>query len=304
MQIRSMVVCMLAALVGACGGGGGDTGIVRRVAFTSFSEVRPGTIVTVSGISQTQNLTYDALGALVTRTVNAPNAGTSGANLTYQQALPLTLGALEINSPQSNVRWDITRAGQSVTCGGPSCVAASASANGVLLNALDPSLAWNYQTFGYWLADASTTVTVAGAISVGNPTPVGGIPIIGGATYSGWSGGIYTNPAGDLFEHSAPMTAIADFTNRTIDYSTTSTLSRPLGSAAAMTAAPGLDITTTTTLSYAPGTNQFSGAVTTSGMNGTAVGRFYGPAAQEIGGTYRLTNGAIEAMIGAFGGKR
>ena len=59
-------------------------------------------------------------------------------------------------------------------------------------------------------------------------------------------------------------------------------------------------------LSYAAGTNSFSGNVSTSGgMNGTASGRFYGPAATEIGGTF-ITKAAtgVENFGGAFGAKR
>jgi hypothetical protein len=172
-----------------------------------------------------------------------------------------------------------------------------------MINALDSTVAWNYQTFGYWLTDGSTTANVAGAISFGNPTSPGNVPIAGTATYTGLSGGSYVDAAGNLSQQTATMSAGVDFGARTINFSTTGSAIRPWGSTAAPTAAPQLNMSGPT-LTYAAGTNQFSGNVSTSGMNGTATGRFYGPAANEIGGTYTLTNGAIESMTGAFGGKR
>jgi hypothetical protein len=60
------------------------------------------------------------------------------------------------------------------------------------------------------------------------------------------------------------------------------------------------------TLTYSSGANQFSGAISTAGsaMTGTAVGTFYGPSANEIGGTFGVTGSSGQGMIGAFGGKQ
>jgi hypothetical protein len=61
----------------------------------------------------------------------------------------------------------------------------------------------------------------------------------------------------------------------------------------------------TGTLNYSPGSNQFSGAVSTAGgMTGTAQGRFFGPAAEEIGGTFSVTGPGVQSYGGAFGGAR
>ena len=57
------------------------------------------------------------------------------------------------------------------------------------------------------------------------------------------------------------------------------------------------------TLTYAAGSNDFSGSVSSSGLNGNAKGRFYGPAANEAGGTFALTGSGVQAYIGAFGAK-
>jgi len=61
----------------------------------------------------------------------------------------------------------------------------------------------------------------------------------------------------------------------------------------------------TGSLSYNAGSNQFTGNVNNTGstLTGTATGRFYGPAAQEIGGTFGLT-GSAGYYGGGFGAKK
>lgn len=276
---------------------------MRPVAFTSFSNVAPGQIVTADGMSQTESMTQNSSGVVTLTTVNPPDSSTSSAKFTYGAGLPLTLTGLDFYTPQSNVTWRDGRGSQTLSCGSQTCSAAGDGAAGVTINALG-NVAWNYQTFGYWLADVGVTAKVAGAISIGYPTPVGSLPGSGTATYTGLSGGLYVNSSGSLMEHAATMSAVVDFgPARTVDFSTTGTTTRPWRSSAAPIPASQLDIMTSQ-LTYAAGTNRFSGTVTTSTMTGTAVGRFYGPAAREIGGTYSLTNGLIESMIGGFGGKR
>jgi hypothetical protein len=61
----------------------------------------------------------------------------------------------------------------------------------------------------------------------------------------------------------------------------------------------------TGTLTYSAGANQFTGNVaTTGGLTGTATGRFYGPTAQEIGGTFGIAGAGVTPYGGALGGKR
>ncbi len=58
------------------------------------------------------------------------------------------------------------------------------------------------------------------------------------------------------------------------------------------------------TLNYAAGSNAISGTVTTgTGLTGTVTANFFGPAAQEIGGTFVLQDGPTPTttMMGAFG---
>ena len=48
-----------------------------------------------------------------------------------------------------------------------------------------------------------------------------------------------------------------------------------------------------------------SGTVTTvNGMSGNANGKFYGPTANEVGGTYAVSGSGLGSFVGGFGGKR
>jgi hypothetical protein len=204
------------------------------------------------------------------------------------------------------VSWDKTvLSGGTINCVSGACLASKASgtSEGIVT---DPYfLGWNYQTFGVW--ETGTTVGGnAGALSIGAPTPVGGLPSGIVAIYHGLTAGFYVDPAGQLFGTAGTMAATVDFSARSVAFSTLGTMMA--AGSGAMTA--NSDLNLTGTLTYASGTTQFAGPVTTSHanssdrLNGTATGRFYGPAAEEIGGVYSLSGSGLNSMLGGFGGKR
>ncbi len=299
---------------------------MNPVQFTSFSAVQANQSVQASGISQTVNATTLALGGNVTSTtVSAVDTANSTAQFTYGNTAAMS--AFSFNAPASSVSF----AGLSVLCTAGTGVCASSSTNsvGAVLNPLDPRLppaqlppiataAWNYQSFGYWLVNMSSTSTIAGVMSFGNPTPVAGLPVGGTATYSGLSSGLYVDPTGAVFVHAGQMLATADFgAARSIAFATSNTTIAPVNNLTATT--PALALNLTGALSITPLSNQFSGQVDAPGgilggvvtppMRGTATGQFYGPTAQEMGGIFSLkatTNPGLspQTMLGGFGGKQ
>ncbi len=106
------------------------------------------------------------------------------------------------------------------------------------------------------------------------------------------------------------MRAVTDFSNRNIQFSTNlTTLTDMNAPQDGVTPRPALakpELNLAGTLSYAPGVNRFSGDIKTQNLEltGRADGRFYGPGAQEIGGTYGLGAADGRKMLGGFGGKR
>ena len=308
--LRIATVLPIMGLLVSCGGGGGGGGggvgggggggVVRPTTFTSFSNMTPGQKVQANGISQTINVTFNSAG-VTAKTINAPDSANSSVVLSYATSAPLALIGIDVNTPTSSASFLNGRSGETVGCSMGICGALNAPPGSATSGAIavDPfAMGWNYQTFGYWQSQLSTTTGDGGAISIGSVTPVSGIPISGTATYNGVSEGIYIDTSGIDRVHSASMTAMVDFAARNVSISTANTTLVTTN-----IAAPQLDYSGV--LTYGPGTNQFSGPVSTTSMNGTATGRFYGPAAEEIGGIYSLSgSGPVESMIGGFGGKR
>lgn len=104
---------------------------------------------------------------------------------------------------------------------------------------------------------------------------------------------------------SAELKVSADFSARTLGLSSTNThLAQPVSGAAAVFA-PQLNLNGSA--SYAASSNAFTGTLSNAGgtMTGCNFGRFYGPAAQELGGTFFLQSPTNrEAFAGAYGARR
>ena len=286
--------------------------------FTSFSAVQSGQPVQAAGMSKTVSATTNpVLGPLnvTSTTVNPVNTASSSAQLTYGILPAMT--AFSFSTPQSSIA--VSGINVQCTLGTGVCRGSNVTTTAVVVNPLDPpnpTLAWNYQSFGYWLVTPSATTALAGAVSFGNVTPVTGIPTSGTATYNGSSSGTYVDRSGAVFEHAAQMTSTVDFTARSVAFSTTGTTISPLNAASPV---PASALNVSGNLTITSGANQFTGAVTAPGgtingvvtpaMTGSATGRFYGPTAQEIGGVFSLkatTNPGTspQTMLGGFGGKR
>jgi len=172
----------------------------------------------------------------------------------------------------------------------------------------------SYLTMGGWLncSPLCQQPSTMGFFVFGDATQPNNIPAIGRATYNGLASGSpfdqdYEMYAGGsssyIWGSSANMKAEANFFLRTIDFSTSDTVVTVTSTHTNLTnVVPTPQLNITGTLSYSGSVNLFSGAVADAGgRTGTATGRFYGPAAEEIGGVYNL--GAPESgHTGVFAG--
>jgi transferrin binding protein len=288
-------------VLSACGGGGGSS--IREVPFSEFSSVQSNTTVVMSdGISTTASGTATALpGGATTISIDPPvdNLGAGNTQkLTYDGSKALS--GMSFSTPGSSASF--SRSAGFFECSVGVCQGISGTGTGVVIDGVSSPLGWNYQTFGVWEHPISSTAFQAGAISAGTVTPASGLPTIGSATFIGLANAFYVN-AGTPFFVSAQMSAMATWTaTPSIAFSTSGTQTVDLNSGAA-SIAPQLNLNGT--LIYNASVNRFSGGVSAPavGMNGTATGRFYGPAAQEIGGVFSLT-GSGQTMLGGFGGRQ
>ncbi|HXZ55619.1 MAG TPA: transferrin-binding protein-like solute binding protein [Burkholderiales bacterium] len=296
----ALLVSIVTAIAGCGGGGGGGTPPPAPEPFPSFTLKQPyqNQTFTVSGISQTGSGTIDSSGTVTSATFGPVDTANSTASISYDPTqIP---SAFSFMTPQSNVTFD-RNGGNTLICSSGVCEGDTATASSLLVDPV--AVGWNYQTFGIWADAPSSTTWIAGAISVGYPTPASAVPTTGNATFTGIAAGFYVDPTGALFGTAANMTANADFTNRSIGFATSNT---QVANVNGTTIGPNAGLDLSGTLTYSAGTNQFSGSVQTAdtSLNGSATGQFYGPSAQEIGGTYRLTGSGVSGMLGAFGGKR
>lgn len=164
------------------------------------------------------------------------------------------------------------------------------------------ALGYNYQTFGVWATGIGTGSGNIGAISAGAATQNSALPTTGTATFTGNAGGIYVDPQGQGYLAASDAKLVTNFGSHSINYSTTGSAAVNPTTGAALPNPALLNMQGT--LTYAAGSNDFSGSVSSSGLNGNAKGRFYGPTANEAGGTFALTSSGVQSYIGAFGAKQ
>lgn len=210
----------------------------------------------------------------------------------------------------SQPREDLGAAGQPdlVAVRGPEVAAAEASpfvssfARHVVVLADAPALGWDYQSFGAWngIGDQADGMV---ATTFGAATPASAVPAAGAATFTGRLAGLYVSSAGQGSLAAANLSVQADFSSRSLTLKSDSTFtSRDLAAGA-----PAPQLNLSGTLTYAPGSSVFSGTLANAGgtMSGSSNGRFYGPAAQELGGTFALRSGTTpESFVGAYGARR
>lgn len=162
----------------------------------------------------------------------------------------------------------------------------------------------SYHTYGAWveLFDASEPEGTIGAAAFGDPVTASlDVPSSGSATYEGRTAGFYINEASDLvLATRSTMTANANFTFDTIGFRTEDTVVSDDVNGSFSTLRTSLN--TEGTLLIAG--NTFSGDVESAGgLTGDASGRFFGPEAEEMGGTLYVSDGD-EAYMAGFGGRR
>jgi hypothetical protein len=309
------VVCavLMGLAVSACGGGSGG-GVnstptptqPTTAQFSTFAEVQSNVPTVASGITREGTVAVDSTGAILQSGVATPTEGTGSVTFTLNGSRQIT--ALQINGAQSSTSFNSSNASSAALTlnGAPVAVALFNVSGSEQAIFGDPyALGFNYQNFGVWgtgLVRGSTGRF--GAISVGTRTNGASVPSSGSATYRGVAGGIYTNGAQDRY--AADATFVVNFANRSIDFSTSN---QTLTSVLTNVTVPISYLSIRGTMTYAPGSALFSGTLTANGqtplipLSGSGSGAFYGPSANEIGGTFFL-RGSTTTLIGGFGGKR
>jgi hypothetical protein len=304
-KLSLLTVSIAALTLTACAGGGGgggsssSNGNVTTTA-TGFSGQATWTSAGAGG-ALTNIGTYDqsTSGLTYTETVDSSNVVQSnsftsalGTTVSFDRAQGDTIANIPTGPLANKAYAEIKSNGNDLAIISP------ASMNG-----------WSYQSYGVWITNINGSSGTVGGGSVGSLTTGVAIPTTGTANFSGTSAGVYSNSIGDAYLTGSSMSASVNFATRSLGFATTGT--QILLSNGTWQSTSGLN--TTGTLSYASGTNLVTGSnLATAGGGGVAVmtggtvtGKFYGPAANELGGTFAVRAGAgVESYTGAFGSKR
>lgn len=300
--ISSITVLTLTACAGGGGGGGSSssasngnvtttaTGFSGQSTWTSTSD---GTVTNIGTYNQATS------GLIYTETVNSSNivqsnafVSAAGTIISFDRAQGDTIGTV-VTGPLANQSYAEVKSN-----GNDVAIISPGSMNG-----------WSYQSYGIWISNLNSTSGTVGGGSVGSLTTGVAIPTTGTANFSGTSAGAYVNSSGTPFLTGSSMSASVNFATRSLSFATTGT--QILLNSGAWQSTAGLN--TTGTLSYASGTNLITGSnLATAGgggvtamTGGQVTAKFYGPAANELGGTFSVRAGAgVESYAGAFGSKR
>lgn len=154
-----------------------------------------------------------------------------------------------------------------------------------------------YQTFGSWQTRLGTPEQVAGVGSFGSRTHASKMPSGTTARYSGESVGYAVGRSGAEFDVFAEAEIETDF--NAVTFNTTNTVVGPF-TGGGLVPVPDLDLSGSGRVSG----NTFSAAVSGAGVAGSADGRFYGPNAEELGGTFQTSTSDGITYVGAFGTTR
>lgn len=169
----------------------------------------------------------------------------------------------------------------------------------------DPSAAgWTYQTFAHYTDTDLKGQVYQGYQSLGDETTFATLPAKGTATYTGISTA-YVVTGNNNRQLTSNVMAIVDFGLKGVRFETSNSHFHTLEHDKRVSKADE-NYNFKGTASWKDG-NLFSGKVSTADgkLSGNLNGKFYGPNAAEIGGTYGLKNkDATEHLIGGYGAKR
>lgn len=291
LQLKLLLASSFLGLTACAGGGGGSGGSAGPTPFTSWSAMGPNSTTVISGGSATVTsggaITQTMSGASVTASLNSSGALSA---ISFQSAAG---NSANFSASNGDVGFYIN--------GGKGYGFVNKGFTQAAIVVNPASEGFEYQSFGAWGGLNTSFAGTSNAISVGSATPVSGMPATGTAIFTGSTAGYFVS-GGYSFVTSSDMTTAVNFGTRAMAFATTNSLATVNPVSGPILSAPGLNMSGT--MAIVPGTNQFRGsAVANNGISGPIVGQFYGPNANELGGTYIMT-GSSGAALGGFGGKR
>lgn len=305
---KQVIACGLAAIVTGCGGGGGGGASlgIGSVPLGAAPSAIPQDLTTLSELTEVRVNSDLSATTNVATGVITPLAATTRVSLRMAAGQIVGVAAF---IPEAGI--NVWFSGSVITQRSDTSVAGFVWADAIsvvgtttrVISIVTPDPArLNYHTLGSWASIPAPLGTyTSGYVTLGTATPVAQIPVSGTASYAGLLNAAYTG-ASTLYEVSAQANAVADFVARAVTLTTSgSHLLDALTPSSTAVADSGFNLSGT--LNWTAGTNQLSGTLTTgNGLSGPATAKFFGPAAEELGGTFDLSaGGSVNRLIGGFG---
>jgi hypothetical protein len=239
-------------------------------------------------------------------TVEAANKGTDG-RLTYRGLASDGVPTFDISIPAINLNATNVRADGTL---------APASGGGTALLGI---ATLKYTAAGVWGYSPGGGISYAGMAATGSGTPIANVPTAGSASYSGTTVGIYFVPSGtgtiSTGALSGDIVVTVNFGTGAVSGTLSGMATKPADGGASTAwndVALSADVKRLTNNASFIGTTSTGGAPAGSGKAGFSSaatgglgGAFFGPNADEIGGTWALTDpgaaGGGKTAFGAFG---
>lgn len=160
------------------------------------------------------------------------------------------------------------------------------------------ALGMDHMSYGRWMADGNDTGATVGVGAYGANTPEADMPVSGQATYRGKGFGYYDQELGGINVTDFDISmSTSDFKSVRIESSNTSIANQTHNDESVYV--DDLNFSGTGTISG----SRVSANIASADLTGTADGQFFGPGAEEFGGTFLLEAGGT-THIGAFGASR
>ncbi|PWR01805.1 hypothetical protein DKT77_14485 [Meridianimarinicoccus roseus] len=316
--MKSVHACIVLLALGACGGGGGGGGATPTPTTPTPAPpststpivINPGdpiptnftgpVILTGTAIESAFGSTggFGAFSAPVAATIQS-SANTSGNLTAGPDSVTLTA-----NGESVVIDLRTSASSSDVTFDGSVFRITTASGSFLIQPQELVTQPMAFSSFGGWAKTSGSGQNPNGTDAIrfgvfGSQTPQGSVPT-GSATYTGESIGLANVTTGSQaiigFTNSDVTISTPDF--NTVTFTSANTTFSSLN-ASTLTNPGDLNFEATGTVS---GTG-FSATPTNPGRSGRVDGQFFGPAAEEVGGTFGITGSNI-VYGGAFGGKK
>lgn len=304
-RLLALTSVTLGLTLAACGGG--SSGASVSPGSTQPPPPPPPPPPSNSSLANLQyDETFDAASAVMSHDINLAGAGenqvfaSGNVSSTTTVAYDASTDSFTLSISQSDVNYSQTFRPVDIDNSDVDFTTYIRSGDlAILLNPNAPLLALEYVTLGAWVSESGSSQRdlSLGYLAGGIQTPDGDMPVTGTANYTGEITGTgVAKPTGLLYYLSGDADIEADFS--TGDVTTTITVLRNLyadntGLAPYLFESNG---------SISGATNLFGGTISSldgSNLSGRVDGAFFGPNADEVGGTFSASN-SNDDMVGAF----